>query len=264
MNKTLKFGAAILAAGTLAGCGDEDFSGAYRTDGAYGKQIVLNVSGDDAKIFLVSSSTAEISGVVDFEVDYKNGKLLLDATKEEIRLTFKRGADERGLDCLNCNDGGLRLPAKWALLKPEPYDVDLMLKEQEEKRQAAIKEEEKRRAEAAKLAKFDGDWVAKRHFKDDSLLIMTISPQKGVRHWAFTYSSAVKQIEIDRKFEVDNDELVFPSNDSEMRYKLSEDGQKLACTNCNSDNYWLKADPIKVNDLTYTRNLAGNPQAIRK
>lgn len=123
MNKILKFGAAILAAGTLAGCGDEDFSGAYITDGAYGKQIVLNVSGDDAKIFLVGRSTAEISGLIDFEVDYKNGKLLLDSTKENIRLTFKRGADERGLECLNCNDGGLRLPAKWALLKPNVINL---------------------------------------------------------------------------------------------------------------------------------------------
>jgi len=264
VNKTLKFGAAILAAGTLAGCGDEDFSGAYRTDGAYGKQIVLNVSGDDAKIFLVGRSTAEISGLIDFEVDYKNGKLLLDSTKENIHLTFKRGADERGLDCLNCNEGKLRLPAKWALLQPEPYDVDLMLEEQEEKRQAAIKEEEQRRAEAAKLAKFDGDWVAKRHFKDDSLLIMTISPKKGVRHWAFDYSSATKQIEIDRKFQVDNDELVFPSNDSEMRYSLSADGTRLTCTNCKSENYWLKADPVKVNNLDYTRSLAGSPQKARE
>ena len=264
MNKIGKFGVVILAVGSLAGCSDEDFSGAYTTDGSYGKQIVLNVSGDDAKIFLVGRSTAEISGVIDFAVDYKNEKLLLDSTKENIRLTFSRAADERGLDCLNCDDGKLRLPAKWALLKPEPYDVDLMLKEQEEKRQAAIKQEEKRRAEAAKLAKFDGDWVAKRHFKDDSLLIMTISPKKGVRHWAFNYSSAVKQVEIDRKFEVDNDELVFPFDDSEMRYSLSEDGQKLTCTNCNSENYWLKADPVKVNDLTYTRSLAGNPVDARE
>ncbi|SFP29052.1 hypothetical protein SAMN05216601_10871 [Ectopseudomonas composti] len=264
MNKMLNFGAAILAAGTLAGCGGEDFSGAYRTDGAYGKQIVLNIAGDDAKIFLVSRSSAEISGLIEFEVDYKNGKLLLDAIKENVHLTFKRGADERGLECLNCNEGKLRLPAKWALLQPEPYDVNSMLEEQEEKRQAAIKEEEQRRAEAAKLAKFDGDWVAKRHFKDDSLLIMTISPQKGVRHWAFNYSSAAKQIEIDRKFEVDNNELVFPSNDSEMRYSLSKDGQKLSCTNCSAENYWLKADPIKVNDLAYTRNLAGNPQESRR
>src|SRR5690606_16239613 len=119
---------------------------------------------------------------------------------------------------------------------------------------------EQRRAEAAKLAKFDGDWVAKRHFKDDSLLIVTISPKKGVRHWAFDYSSATKQIEIDRKFQVDNDELVFPSNDSEMRYSLSADGTRLTCTNCKSENYWLKADPVKVNNLDYTRSLAGSPQ----
>lgn len=139
-----------------------------------------------------------------------------------------------------------------------------MLKEQEEKRQAAAREEEKRRAEAAKLVKFDGDWVAKRHYKDESLFIMSISPEKGVKHWAFDYSSATKLIAIDRRFEVDGDELVFLSDDSSTKYALSEDGTKLMCTNCKSEDYWLKADPVKVNDLTYTRNLAGNPQVVRK
>ncbi|EMQ5441103.1 TPA: hypothetical protein N2B55_005276 [Pseudomonas aeruginosa] len=139
-----------------------------------------------------------------------------------------------------------------------------MLKEQEEKRQAAAQEEEKRRAEAAKLVKFDGDWVAKRHYKDDSLFIMSISPEKGVKHWAFNYSSAAKLISMDRRFEVEGDELVLVSDDSSTKYALTEDGTKLMCTNCNSENNWIKADPIKVNDLTYTRSLAGNPQEVRK
>ncbi|RTX39624.1 hypothetical protein [Pseudomonas aeruginosa] len=265
MNHMMKFAAALVAFGTLAGCGGEDFSGAYRTDGPYGKHVVLNIAGDDAKIFLVNKSTAEISGVTNFAVDSKNEKLLLDSSKEDVHLTFKRAEDERGLECLNCDERSIRLPTKWAQVSPESYDVDSMLKEQEEKRQAAAREEEKRRAEAAKLVKFNGDWVAKRNYKDDSLLIMSISPEKGVKHWAFNYSSAAKLIAVDRKFEVDGDELALLSTDSSTKYALSEDGKKLMCTNCGSEeNYWLKADPIKVNDLSYTRALAGNPQEVRQ
>lgn len=264
MNHMMKFGAAIVAVGSLAGCGGEDFSGAYSSDGPYGKHLVLNISGDNAKIFLVNKSTAEISGLTDFVVSYKNEKLLLDASKENVHLTFKRAEDERGLDCLNCNERSIGLPTKWAQVSPKPYDVDSMLKEQEEKRQAAAKAEEKRRAEAAKLIKFDGDWVAKRHYKDDSLFIMSISQEKGVKHWAFNYSNAAKLISMDRRFEVEGDELVLLSDDSSTKYALNEDGTKLTCTNCNSENYWTKADPVKVNDLTYTRALAGNPQEQRK
>lgn len=263
MNHMMKFAAALVAVGSLAGCGGEDFSGAYGTDGPYGKHLVLNITGDNAKFFIVNKSTAEISGLTDFAVTYKNEKLLLDSSKENVHLTFKRAEDERGLDCLNCDERSIRLPTKWALVNSEPYDVDSMLKEQEEKRKAAAREEEKRKAEAAKLVKFDGDWVAKRHYKDDSLFIMSISPEKGVKHWAFTYSNGNKLISTDRKFEVDGDELVLLSNDSSTKYALSGDGTKLMCTNCNSENYWLKADPIKVNDLNYTRNLAGNPQEQR-
>ncbi|MFU4207432.1 hypothetical protein [Pseudomonas aeruginosa] len=264
MNHMIKFATALVAVGSLAGCGGEDFSGAYGTDGPYGKHLVLNITGDNAKFFIVNKSTAEISGLTDFAVSYKNEKLLLDSSKENVHLTFKRAEDERGLNCLNCNERSIRLPIDWALLNSEPYDVDSMLKAQEEKRQAAEREEEKRRAEAAKLVKFSGDWVAKRHYKDDSLFIMSISPEKGVKHWAFTYSTANKLISTDRNFEVDGDELVLLSSDSSTKYALKEDGTKLMCTNCNSENYWLKADPVKVNDLDYTRALAGNPQEQRK
>jgi hypothetical protein len=261
----MKFATVLVAVGSLAGCGGEDFSGAYGTDGPYGKHLVLNITGDKAKFFIVNKSTAEISGLTDFAVSYKNEKLLLDSSKENVHLTFKRAEDERGLNCLNCNERSIRLPIDWALLNSEPYDVDSMLKEQEEKRQAAAREEERRRAEAAKLVKFSGDWVAKRHYKDDSLLIMSISPEKGVKHWAFNYSSAAKLIAVDRKFEVDGDELALLSTDSSTKYAVSEDGKKLMCTNCDSEeNYWLRADPIKVNDLSYTRALAGNPQEVRQ
>lgn len=254
-----RLGSVILAIGSLAGCSGEDFSGAYRADGPYGKHIVLNISDDNAKIFLLNKSTAEISAVTDFTVDYKSEKMILDSVKENVRFVFKRGVDERGLDCLNCNDMSPRFPAKWDFANSEPFDIDTMLKEQEENRQAAAKEAEKRRAEAAKLTRFEGDWVAKRYSKDDSLFIMSISPAKGVKHWAFNYTSAAKIVERDQRFEVDGSELVIRFSDSTVNYALSDDGKELICTNCESEKNWFKADPVKVNNLDYARKLAGNP-----
>lgn len=257
MNKIGKFGVVILAVGSLAGCSDDDFSGAYSTDGPYGKQVILNISSNEAKILLVHPSKMEISDITDFEVSYKNEKLLLDYAKENIRLTFKRSEDERGLNCLNCNDGTLRLPAKWTLLNQEPYDVEAMLRDQEERRQAAIQE-------ARKLDKFNGDWVSKRRYKESPLLIMSISPREGVIHRVFNYSNATKVLETSRAFKFDGDEIVFPPDDSETRYALSADGTKLSCTNCTSENDWVKADPRKIKNFDYTRNLAGNPQNTRE
>lgn len=257
MNIITKYSIALLAIGSLTGCSEEDFSGAYRSDGPYGRQVILNISGNEAKILLLHQSKSEISDVTDFEVSYKNDKLLLDYAKENIRLTFKRSEDERGLDCLNCNDGTLRLSTKWTLLNPEPYDVEAMLRDQEEKRQAAIQE-------AQKLAKFNGDWVSKRRYKDSPLLIMSVSPREGVIHRVFNYSSATKVLETNRTFKFDGDEIVFPSDDSETRYAISVDGTKLSCTNCTSENYWVKADPRQIKNFNYTRNLAGNPQDSRE
>lgn len=259
MNYMTRLGSVILAIGSLAGCGGEDFSGAYSADGPYGKYIVLNVSDDNAKIFLLNKSTTEISAVTDFTVDYKSEKMILDSVKENIRFVFKRGVDERGLDCLNCNDMSPRFPAKWDFANAEPYDIDAMLKDQEEQRQAEVKEAEKRRAELAELVIFEGDWVAKRYTKDDSLFIMSIYPSKGVKHWAFNYQTAGKIVERDHKFEVDGKDLVIIFNDSTVRYSLSGDGKELVCTNCESEKNWFKADPVKVNDLDYARKLAGNP-----
>lgn len=259
MKYMTRLGSVILAIGSLAGCGGEDFSGAYRADGPYGRHVVLNISGDSAKIFLANKNTAEISDVMDFEVDYKNEKLILDSVSKNIRFVFKRGVDERGLDCLNCNDVSPRFPEKWGLASSEPFDIEAMLKEQEEHRQAVAKEVEKRRAEAAKLTRFEGDWVAKRYSKDDSLFIMSISPAKGVKHWAFNYTSAAKIVERDQRFEVDGSELVIRFSDSTVNYALSGDGKELICTNCESEKNWFKADPVKVNNLDYARKLAGNP-----
>lgn len=259
MNYMTRIGSVILAIGSLAGCGGEDFSGAYRADGPYGRHVVLNISGDSAKIFLANKNTAEISDVMDFEVDYKNEKLILDSAKRNIRFVFKRGVDERGLDCLNCNDISPRFPEKWGLASSEPFDIEAMLKEQEEHRQAVAKEAEKRRAELAKLVIFEGDWVAKRYAKDDSLFIMSIYPSKGVKHWAFNYQTAGKIIERDQRFEVDGKDLVIIFSESTVRYSLSSDGKELVCTNCESEKIWVKADPVKINDLDYARKLAGNP-----
>lgn len=260
MKSVVRIAAAMSIVALMSGCGGEDFSGAYQAEGPWGKRVILNVDGNEAKMFFQDKTSAEISNVTDFKVDYSKQKMLVDSDKNNMRLVFARDIDERDLVCLNCTEFLKKLPKKWMQFNEKPYDIDLMLEEQVKAQRAAEEEKKARIAEMAKLAPFKGDWVAKRHHKEDSLFIMTINPVKGVRHWAFTYSTANKLIEFDRTFKVDGEDLLLISKDDTTTYRLSDDGQQLRCTSCESDQYWIKADPVKINQIDYTRSLAGNPQ----
>jgi hypothetical protein len=263
MKSVVRIAAAMSIVALLSGCGGEDFSGAYQTDGPWGKRIILNVDGDDAKMFFQDKSSAEISNVTEFKVDYSKERMFVDSDKSSMRLVFTRDVDERDLVCLNCTELLKKLPKKWMQFNAKPYDVDLMLEEQVKAKRAAEEEKRARIAEMKKLLPFEGDWVAKRHFKEDSLFIMTINPLKGVKHWAFTYSTANKLIEFDRAFKVDGGDLQLISKDDTTTYRLSDDGQQLRCVGCRSEQYWIKADPVKINQISYTRSLAGDPQESR-
>lgn len=263
MKSAARIATAMSILALLSGCGGEDFSGAYQADSTWGKRVILNVDGNKAKLFIQDKSTAEISNVTDFKVDYSKEKMLIDSDQNNMRLAFTRDVAERDLICLNCAELPRRLPKNWMQFNDKPYDVDSMLEEQEKAQRAAEQEKKARIAEMMKLAPFKGDWVAKRHYKDDSLFIMTIDPKKGVKHWAFTFSTAQKLIEFDRVFKVDGQDLLLISKDDTTTYKLSADGQQLRCNTCKSEHYWIKADPVKVNQIDYVRSVAGNPQATK-
>lgn len=251
MNYMKRLGGTIILLASLGGCGGNDFNGTYGTDGPYGKNVALSISGDNAKMFIISKSTNEISNVTAFTVTSKSEKLLLDSTDGDTRLVFKRGIDERGLDCANCKS--LHVSEKWAFINPEPFDVDSTLKEQEKKKKA---EQE----EAQKLAKFNGDWVLKRDSKIVGLIIFSISSRNGAKWRAFNYSSAAKLIDVDRPIKVEGEKLTIFSQDGAANYMLSDDGKQLRCIDCKPERYFVKADPMKISDLNYTRDLAGDPQ----
>lgn len=253
----------ISAALILAGCsGGDDFSGVYKAEGSYGKPtVVLNITSGSATAIPANNSTGELEGVpTDFKVDYKNGKMLLDSSSENIHLTFKRADDERGLTCLNCRET-LGFTSDWRFVQSESIDIYSTLKKQQEKRQAIIDEEVKRRAKAPKLVKFQGDWVGKRDYKDHSLLITSITTDKGIKQYAFSYQNAAKLNEYTADFEIDGNDLVIIYNGVSSKYTLDEDGAKLKCNNnCGHAIILLKANPEHVNDINYVRELAGNPQ----
>lgn len=264
MKGIMRIGAVLTFMATVAGCGGEDYSGAYVAEGAWGKQIVLNVDGSNATLFIRDKGNAQITLVEDLKVDYSKDKMFIDEKPpRSARFVFARDIDERSLVCLNCAELNSKLPKKWALANAKPYDVAAMLAEQRKAEAKAEQERQQRLAEMAKLAPFAGDWVGHRDFKDDSLLIMTIDAHKGVKHWAFNYASASKLIELNRNFSVAEGELLLGAKDDAQSFKLSADGQQLQCTNCKKPWYWSKADPVKVNQIGYTRSLAGNPQTAR-
>jgi hypothetical protein len=62
---------------------------------------------------------------------------------------------------------------------------------------------------------------------------------------------------------VDGGDLQLISKDDTTTYRLSDDGQQLRCVGCKSEQYWIKADPVKMNQISYTRSLAGDPQESR-
>lgn len=144
MYSLFKLGAAAVAASLLTGCGEEDFTGAYRYT-LPSQALVLNVQGDQATVFAEINDRVELRSK--FKVSVKGEKLLLDSEKGSARVVMKRNVDERSLDCLNCKEMSLVTDeVLWKYDSKGPYDVDQLLKEQ------ARKDEEV----AARLSTYEG------------------------------------------------------------------------------------------------------------
>ncbi len=275
MHSLLKLAAVVTAATLLAGCGGEDFSGAYRfkVPGA-DRIMVLNVHGDEAEIFAEENRGARIKPLVKMKASVKGEKLLLDDLNSSERLALQRNVDERSLDCLNCKVLNIKDGALWKYDPKGPYDVAQLLKDQARKDEAALNAQMERmqqqiidnvnrEKEAAKLTPYEGEWVYQRMSKRDSLSIMTIWRKSQVKQWAFNFESMDRLGHDLPVFEVTEAGLKIGKPGEARMYTLSADKQILTCVDCAKTERWVKADPKKdLSDRHYARQLAGNPSAI--
>jgi hypothetical protein len=134
MRTLLRMASIAFAAYFLTGCGEEDFTGAYRFTTQDGTtDLVLNVHDGKAQIYidmrdqnLISAWDKVQKGATEYTV--KNGKLLFDYGK--TRIAMERNVDEQSLDCLNCQEAFKKPMALWKHDPKGPYDLDDMLEKQ--------------------------------------------------------------------------------------------------------------------------------------
>lgn len=151
MYRLFKLAAAIVVASLLTGCGDEDFTGAYRYT-LPGEALVLNIEGGEAKIFAEKEGRVLLRSTLTASV--KDEKLFLDTADDTKRVVMKRNVDERSLDCLNCTVLSFgKDEVHWKYDPHGVYDVDQLLKEQARKdAEEAVKLEQLRKEQARKDA----------------------------------------------------------------------------------------------------------------
>jgi len=273
MSTLFKFAVTAVIGALLSGCGNEDFTGAYRfKDSGMIGTMVLNVHGDEAELF-GDLGKGDIKPFSKMKVSVKDEKLLLDDVSSSTRLVMRRNVDERSLDCLNCKVLGMRTDEHVWKYDPEgPYDVDQMLKEQArkneealnaelEKMQREVLEQARRDSEAPKLEPYEGDWVYQRTTKHDPLTIMGIWREKQIRVWSFKFDNMDHRLGYEKPgFEVTDAGLKIGDGSKTHLYSLSADKKVLTCMDCKRSECWAKADPKKdLSDRRYAREMAGNP-----
>ncbi|OOV91454.1 hypothetical protein [Pseudomonas sp. MF4836] len=272
MNPLFKLAAAVVAGSLLAGCGGDNFTGAYRFKSPNSERtMVLNVHGDEAEIFGQEGAEGRIKPLVKMKVSVKGEKLLLDDVNGTERLALKRNVDERSLDCLNCKVLGIKDETLWKFDPKGPYDVEQMLKDQArkdeealnakmQKMQEQILEDAKRGQAAAKLGPYEGEWVYQRVSKQDPLSIMTILRKSQIKQWSFNFESMDRLSQMNPGFEVTDTGLKIGTEPKAHLYTLSADKKSLSCVDCPQPQRWAKADPNKdLSDRHYARQMAGRP-----
>lgn len=273
MRTLFKLAATVVAGSLLAGCGGEDFTGAYRfKDSNMKGAMVLNVHGDEAELF-GDFGEGGIKPLGKMKVSVKDKKLLLDQVSSSTRLAMKRNVDERSLDCLNCKVLGMRTDELvWKYDPKGPYDVQQLLKDQARKNEEAMNaelekvqqealEQGRRDLDAPKLTPYEGDWVYQRTTKQDPLTIMTIWRQSQIKSWSFEFENMDRRLghEVPR-FEVTDAGLKIGDGSNSHLYTISADKNVLTCMDCKRPERWVKADHKKdLGDRRYARQMAGNP-----
>lgn len=271
MRTLFKFAAIIIACSFLVGCGDEDYTGAYRLHAPNDLTFILTIRGDNADIFVEKGKEARINPLGRMKVSVKGEKLFLDDVNSDERWVMTRNVDERSLDCLNCEALNLKDTVHWKYDPLGPYDLEQLLKEQarkdEEARNAALEkvqkealEQARRSSEARKLTPYEGDWVYQRTTKHDPLTIMGIWREKQIRVWSFKFESMDRLRHETPGFEVTDAGLKIGAGPDAYLYTLSADKSVLTCMDCSKPVRWAKADPQNdLSDRHYARKMAGNP-----
>lgn len=272
MQTLFKLVATVVAGSILAGCGGDDFTGAYRFKASNSERtMVLNVHGDEAEIFGEDGKDGRIKPLVKMRVSVKGEKLLLDDVNSSERLAMKRNVDEQSLDCLNCKVLRIKDETVWKYDPKGPYDIDQMLKDQARKDEEALNaelakiqqkalEQGLRDLEAPKLTPYEGDWVYQRTTKQDPLTIMTIWRKSQIKSWSFRFETMDRLGHEVPGFEVTEAGLKIGTGPKAHLYSLSPDKKTLTCMDCTKPERWVKADPKKdLSDRHYARQMAGNP-----
>jgi len=137
MFRLFKLGVATVAASLLTGCGDEDFTGAYRLQTPDDMTLVLNIRGDEADTFWETNEDngVRIKPIVIIKATVKGENLYLDDEKNDHHWIMTRSVDGKGLDCLNCEalDFGGNDTVHWQYDPRGPYDLEQLVKEQARK-----------------------------------------------------------------------------------------------------------------------------------
>lgn len=274
--------------GLVTGCGGESFDGSYLAEPSKDGAPVMNIDGDRALLVLIDRQTSEFKWAARFDVSYKEEKMFLDVDGGGPRFVYGRGVDERGLECLNCEDfRRTPMPTKWAYL-PEHFDLEAGLKEQEEEERVRQEEEEKNflkqkeeeekaaaeanvqakaKAEAGlariedekkELGPFEGAWVKLQQPRTlTSLVTWFIDRDSGLTQRIYHRGSTQRMSEYEMIFEVTDGELVWilPRQENKS-YKINAEGNQLRCSTCARDEVWLKIDPDKYNDRSYLEEVA--------
>lgn len=274
--------------GLVTGCGGENFNGSYLAKPSRNGTPAMNVDGDRALFVFIDRQTSEFKAVTKFDVSYKDQKMFLDVEDGGPRFVYTRSVDERGLECLNCEDfGRTMMPTEW-ISASKHLDLEAGLKEQEEEKRARLEEEEKAflkrqeenakaeakakaKAEAKheaalariedetkKLGPFEGAWVVvKQPGVLSDVRTWIIDRDSGVFQRFYNESSSKGFYEYKMLFEVADGELVLVIPQEEnKRYTLNAEGNQLRCNTCDRVDVWLKLDPSKVNDKNHIEKLA--------
>lgn len=157
MRNRIKFAAAAIAASLLTGCGEEDFTGAYRLQAPANVVAVLSIQGDKAAVFMEKGNGPRVEEVGQFKVSVSDKKLMLDDLNSNDRWVMTRNVDERSLDCLNCEELLFKGAVNWKYDPHGPYDVPKLLEEQARKDEEAAELKARRdKEEAARLSTYSG------------------------------------------------------------------------------------------------------------
>lgn len=271
MKRVTAIASLLLSGALLAGCGEKDYTGTYRSPTPNAK-LVLNIRGKSVEVWKESRSGEFLGAYEGITLTQNEDKLFIDDNKNN-RLVFKRNIDEQSLDCLNCKRWGF--PDDELTFKRDPngpYDLNKIRDEQRQKEEAKEKayweQAQKEAAKAArtkveskKLDRYQGDWVQQRISSYEKIAVLGIWANKPIKYWKFDYDNVISnRTPPEPDFIVDDRGLTIGDDDNKFTLVLGNDKKTLICISCSPQRRWVRADDNKdLSDISYMKQLAGRP-----